>query len=118
MAAAVLPLIDVELTRPWSREVFCVDAAPRGLAASHSRWALRSVCEVGRLEERWRFKEGRDDAGVRAEELRGGIGSLSPIAGALESERPFLAPLYSFSSRAPHQGFVTLPLYVKLVLLY
>ena len=53
-----------DLRRPWSPTVGCVDAAPpRGIAAMRSSGAKRSVAEVGRLEERWRWK------------LTGGIGA-------------------------------------------
>ena len=38
-----------DLRRPWSPTVWCVDAAPRGIAAVGSCWAKR-------LEERWRWK--------------------------------------------------------------
>ena len=61
-AAYLLPLAFSNLRRPWSPIVWCVDAAPKGIAAMRSSWAPRSVAEVGRLEERWRWK------------LTGGIG--------------------------------------------
>ena len=61
-AAYLLPLAFSNLRRPWSPTVWCVDAASQGFAAMRSSWAHRSVAEVGRLEERWRWK------------LTGGIG--------------------------------------------
>ena len=77
-----------------------------GISESRANWAIEWCERLAR------------DASVRSEELRSGIGRLAFIAGALEYERPFLAPLYSFSSRTPHKGLVTLPLYVKIVLVY
>ena len=62
-AAYLLPLAFSDLRRPWSPTVWCVDAAPVVIAAMRSSWATRSVAEVGRLEERWRWN------------LTGGIGA-------------------------------------------
>ena len=51
--AAFLAVGLLKLARPWNPNVWCVDAAPRGVAAHTSSWSVRSVAEIGRLEERW-----------------------------------------------------------------
>ena len=48
--------------------------------------------------------------------FRSAIGRLSFLAGALEYERPFLAPLFTFISVMPTSGIKSLPLYVRIIL--
>ena len=55
-AAWLLPLAMADLRREWSPTVCCVDACGSRLVVMRASWSLRSVKEVGRLEERWRFK--------------------------------------------------------------
>ena len=52
---------------------------------------------------------------VRGDELRSAVGRLPFITGALEVEKPFPAPLYSFLSRGGSLGLFQLPLYERLV---
>ncbi len=49
-------------------------------------------------------------------DFRAGLGRLAFACGALEYERPFLAPLYSFASLHKRDGTRPLPLYVLVVL--
>ncbi len=59
-------------------------------------------------------RDGKFDVGL----LRSGLGRLCFVVGALEWERPFLAPLYVYLARQPKRGLRQLPLYVRLVAQY
>ena len=48
--------------------------------------------------------------------FRAALGRLSFLAGALEYDRPFLAPLFTFLSVMPHFGIRPLPLYVRVIM--
>ncbi len=50
------------------------------------------------------------------EEYTGALGRLAFICGALEYDRPFLAPLYAFRSRQGPRGIKLLPMYVRLIM--
>ena len=71
--SAPAPLVALSATRTWEcciylavglfklaktldPNVWCVDAAPRGVAAHTSSWRVWSVAVIGRLEERLRWK--------------------------------------------------------------
>ena len=58
------------------------------------------------------------DPGQDHTELRlpWGLGRAGFVVSALELERPFLAPLYSFASIGSPTAYRTLPVYVLLVL--
>ncbi len=56
------------------------------------------------------------DGVARMGDFRAGLGRLAFACGALEYERPFLAPLYSFASLHKRDGTRPLPLYVLVVL--
>ena len=46
-AAHLLPLAFSNLRRSWSPNVWCVDAAPRGIAAMRSAWRIRQSLKLG-----------------------------------------------------------------------
>ena len=77
-----------------------------GITESGARWAINWLDRVC------------VDGCIRGDELRSGVGRLAFTTGALEYERPFLAPLYAFIARVDSLGLVCLPLYVRLVLHY
>ena len=90
----------------WIGYHLLLTSAQLGITDSRARWAIQWLERVHR------------DGCIRGDELRSGVGRLAFIAGALEYERPFLAPLYAFLSKLGGSGLVTLPLYVRLVLFY
>ena len=56
------------------------------------------------------------DKTTRNYDFRGGLGRAGFVVSALELERPFLAPLYSFAAIGSPTAYRTLPVYVLLVL--
>ncbi len=74
-----------------------------GITQRRAEWCVRFLLQLSR--------DGRADLG----HLRSGLGRLAFVVGALEWERPFLAPYYAFLSRQPRWGSRSLPLYVRLV---
>ncbi len=58
------------------------------------------------------------DGTAEVSKLRSGLGRLSFVVGALEWERPFLAPIYAFVARQPRHGLRRLPLFVRILLQY
>ncbi len=75
-----------------------------GISTGRADWAVQ-----------WLRRMTRDGL-VNIDEFRRGIGRLGFIVGALEWERPFMAPLHAFVSFYPAGGHRPLPLYVRLVL--
>ena len=49
---------------------------------------------------------------------REGLGRIVFVAGALEHERPFLAPLYKFRTKHPRDSIRRVPPYVSFILKY
>ena len=62
MAMGLLPMAAVCLSRVWDSDVWVTDAAPHGLGVCKSTWCSRSVVEIGRVAERWRFRMGATNA--------------------------------------------------------
>ncbi len=60
----------------------------------------------------WLRRAARDGV-VEVADMRAALGRLAFIAGALECEKPFLAPLFSFISLYPNGGPRQLPLYAR-----
>ncbi len=77
-----------------------------GITQRRAEWCVGFLSQLAR--------DGRADVG----HLRGGLGRLAFVVGALEWERPFLAPFYAFLARQPRHGFRSLPLYVRLTAQY
>jgi hypothetical protein len=75
-----------------------------GITESRAQWAVTWCLRVAR------------DGRVRLDDFRAALGRLGFITGALEFERPFLAPLYTFLSLVSADGTRDLPLYVTTVL--
>ncbi len=75
-----------------------------GISASRAAWASA-----------WMLRAARDGA-IDVGELRSVVGRLAFVAGALEYERPFLSPLFTFLAIHPGRGIRELPTYVRLVL--
>ncbi len=81
-----------------------LDGHQLGLSASRARWVVD-----------WCRRLVRDGA-ARIGEMREGLGRLAFVAGALEYERPFLAPLYAFLGVHVGNPLRPLPVYVLLAL--
>ncbi len=77
-----------------------------GITASRAKWATDFCARLAR------------DGRCRTDEFRSGLGRLSFIAGALEFERPFLAPLCAHASRLGDSRTNDLPMYIIIVLSY
>ncbi len=75
-----------------------------GISASRARW----ICD-------WMNRVSRDGM-VNINELRSTVGRLAFVAGALEYEKPFLSPIYTFLSLHPGGGVKPIPTYLRLVL--
>ena len=75
-----------------------------GITESRARWSVEWFSRLVR------------DGQCRIDDFRSGIGRLSFVAGALEFERLFLAPLFAFAARYRDSSSVGLPLYVATVL--
>ena len=65
--------------------------------------------------EAW-FSRVLDDKQVLVREMREALGRMSFVYGALEWDRPFLAPLFSFAALHPPGSCVQLPLFVIVVI--
>ncbi len=77
-----------------------------GISASRAAWATA-----------WLRRASRDGV-VDIGDLRSCLGRLSFIAGAMEYERPFLAPLFSYVSLYPSNGIRAVPLYARLIMTF
>ncbi len=77
-----------------------------GISESRAQWAIRFCHRVAQ------------DGAVKVGELREGLGRLGYIAGALDFDRPFLGPIYTFVSLFPPLAVRPLPLYVASCLRY
>ncbi len=75
-----------------------------GITESRAQWAIAWCSRVAR------------DGCCRVDDFRAALGRLAFITGALEFERPFLAPLFSFLALTNGDGPHALPLYVTTVL--
>ena len=80
-----------------------LEALVLGISLSRARWAVEWLRRVAR------------DGITDVCEFRAALGRLSFVAGALEWEKPFLAPLFSFASRHPRGGMHVVPLYVRVL---
>ena len=49
------------------------------------------------------------------DDFRAAVGRLSFVCGALEWEKPFMAPLFNFLSRRKRGGLQAVPLYIRVV---
>jgi len=54
--SALTMLLGSDLSRPWSETVTCSDASPWGLGVCEKSVPCDKVAEMGRWQERWRFK--------------------------------------------------------------
>ena len=75
----------------------------QGSAAGHQHWTTEEVASSHT---------------VNTASFEEGLGRLMYVAGALEHERPFLSPLYSFLSLHPRGAVRKVPAYVKYFLRY
>ncbi len=74
-----------------------------GITERRAAWCVDFLLQLAR--------DGRADVG----RLRSGLGRLCFVVGALEWERPFLAPLFAFVSKQPKLGHRALPLFVRVI---
>ncbi len=75
-----------------------------GLSASRASWCVEWLRRLLR------------DGSARMSDFRAGLGRLSFACGALEYERPFLAPLHAFAALHEQDAHRPLPLFVMVVL--
>ena len=54
--AGIIPLLFADLRRDWSDEVHCTDASPDGFGVCSTFASVDEVQNVGRWNERWRYK--------------------------------------------------------------
>ena len=79
------------------------------------QWVVRA--SRARWLEGWYTRLLRDGV-VQMQEFQEGLGRAAFVCGALDYDRPFLAPLYSFASRHAPQSVKPLYLYVLVTLEY
>ncbi len=77
-----------------------------GLSERRATWAITWCSSLARA------------GAAKIGDLRDGLGRLSFAVGALEHERPFLAPLFAFVARHPTAAVRKLPTFVRLLLTY
>ena len=80
-----------------------LDTMSLGISENRAKWAVNWLDRVAR------------DGMAEVCDFRSALGRLSFVVGALEWERPFLAPLFSFVARHRRGGLQVLPLYVRVV---
>eukprot|EP00969_Alexandrium_andersonii_P075400 3324636-Alexandrium_andersonii.AAC.1 len=56
-AAALLPLLRSAIHSPWCSQLPCFDASPTGFAICQREVDVDTVRELGRFNERWRFRD-------------------------------------------------------------
>ncbi len=74
-----------------------------GISASRADWSAN-----------WLERCARDGA-CCMEEFASALGRLTFVAGALEYDRPFLAPLHTFAAASPRRGIRVLPVFVRVI---
>ncbi len=74
-----------------------------GISASRAEWTAS-----------WLERCARDGA-CCMEEFASALGRLTFVAGALEYDRPFLAPLHTFAAASPRRGIRVLPVFVRVI---
>ncbi len=94
-----------DIVRWIGYEVSLTDLA-LGITARRASWCVDFLLQMSR--------DGRADVA----RLRSGLGRLCFVVGALEWERPFLAPLFAFVAKQPKWGHRALPLFVRLIAQY
>ncbi len=77
-----------------------------GITEKRASWCIEFLLQLVR------------DGRAEVARLRSGVGRLCFVVGALEWERPFLAPLYAFLARQPKSGHRPLPLFIRLIAQY
>ncbi len=77
-----------------------------GITQRRADWCVEFLLQLAR--------DGRADVA----RMRSGLGRLCFVVGALEWERPFLAPFYAYLSRQPKWGHRVLPVFVRVLAHY
>ncbi len=77
-----------------------------GITEARARWCIDFLNQISR------------DGRVDVSRMRSGLGRLCFVVGALEWERPFLAPFFLFLARQPKSGVRTAPLYIRILASY
>ncbi len=90
----------------WVGYEFWLAEYALGVSERRAQWAVTFCNRVVR------------DGVIRVGELREGLGRLAYIAGALDYDRPFLAPVFTFVSLFSPLAVRPLPLYVSTCLTY
>ena len=93
-------------TLQWVGYELVLSEASLGLSVSRAQWL-----------EGWYSRLLRDRS-VQMQEFQEGLGRAAFVCGALDYDRPFLAPLYAFASRHAPGSVKPLPLYVLVTVEY
>ena len=86
-----------------------------GYEKSLREWALGISARRAQWLEGW-FAAVLDAGSVHIKEFREALGRMVFVYGALEYDKPFLAPLFAFVAVSPPHACVQLPVYVRMVL--
>ena len=114
---ALLILVVIEFPLKWKKTswgdevewvVYFINLRTHSLELSERRanWAVSWCNDLARA------------GAAKISDLRDGLWRLSFAVGALERERPFLAPLFAFVAKHPTSAVRPLPLFVRLRLPY
>ena len=63
---AMLPVMEVDIAKPWAEKLFCFDASEWGEGITFSYQDGATNQDIGRYSERWRFKDGEPPPRVAA----------------------------------------------------
>ncbi len=77
-----------------------------GITQARAQWCIDFLNQISR------------DARVDVGRMRSGLGRLCFVVGALEWERPFLAPFFLFLARQPKSGLRSAPLFIRVLASY
>ncbi|CAK0870850.1 unnamed protein product [Prorocentrum cordatum] len=74
-AVALLPLISADLRAPWLGRLYCCDASEEGRGVVERDFDSEKVAEVGRRQERWKYRQLEGGTPARPREvLEEGVG--------------------------------------------
>ena len=91
-------------TYVWIGYETCMKSWRLGISASRAQWL-----------EKW-FGTVLHEGKVNMRDLRGALGRMVFVYGAIPYDKPFLAPLFTLASLHPLEATVDLPLFAKMVI--
>ncbi len=90
----------------WIGYEVCLSSLSLGISESRARWAVDWLHRVSR------------DGYTDIDDFRAALGRLTFVAGVLQWDRPFLAPMYVYVATHSYGGHCRVPIYVRLVAKY